>query len=151
MTEQGKSVVHPAPATVNAYNKVCLEKIGLNLEIQKLEAFLENPKYVSEDMVEAMQEQLKGMKAYDVALSQRIKIFLIENPSLVDEKYPETLGQVTIGTFNPNDNTKVAELKNRATQFINCIDAFGIEPRRKAIAVTKIEEAQMFAVKSLFH
>ena len=35
MTEQGKSVVHPAPATVNAYNKVCLEKIGLNLEIQK--------------------------------------------------------------------------------------------------------------------
>ena len=139
------------PATVNAYNKVCIEKIGLELEIQKLEKFLDNPKYVSERMIEAMIFQLNGMKAYNAGLSERIKIFLLENPDLVNGKYPETLGQVTIGTFNPNDNPKVAELKNRAIQFINCIDAFGVEPRRKAIAITKIEEAQMFAVKSLFH
>lgn len=139
------------PATVNAYNKVCIEKIGLELEIQKLEKFLDNPKYVSERMLEAMQFQLNGMKDYNAGLSERIKLFLLENPDLVDEKYLETLGQITIGTFNPNDNPKVAELKNRATQFINCIDVFGLEPRRKAIAVTKIEEAQMFAVKSIFH
>ena len=139
------------PVTVNAYNKVCIEKIGLELEIQKLENFLVNPKYVSERMLEAMNFQLNGMKAYNAGLSERIKLFLLENPDLVDEEYPETLGQSTVGTFNPNNNPKVAELKNRAIQFINCIDAFGVEPRRKAIAVTKIEEAQMFAVKSLFH
>lgn len=52
---------------------------------------------------------------------------------------------------NPLNTPQMLEIKNRAIQFINCIDAFGYDPRRKAIAVTKIEEAQMFAVKSLFH
>lgn len=74
------------PATVNAYNKVCLEKIGLELEIQKLEKFLDNPKYVSERMLEAMQFQLNGMKAYNAGLSERIKLFLLENPDLVNVK-----------------------------------------------------------------
>ena len=140
------------PATVNAYNKVCIEKIGLELEIQKLEKFLDNPKYVSERMLEAMQFQLNGMKAYNAGLSERIKLFLLENPDLVDGKFLETKGQDMIGNSNnPLNTPQMLEIKNRAIQFINCIDAFGYDPRRKAIAVTKIEEAQMFAVKSLFH
>ena len=145
------NIVHPSPQTINAYNKVCIEKIGLNLEIKKLENFLESPKYVSDDMIQAMTSQLEAMKAYDTALGDRIKFFILENPTLVDTKYPDTVGEVLIGNFNPGDNPKVSEIKNRAIQLINCIDAFGVEGRRKAIAFTKIEEAQMFGVKSLFH
>ena len=55
-----------------------------------------------------------------------------------------------IGNSNNSLNTpQMLEIKNRAIQFINCIDAFGCDPRRKAIAMTKVEEATMFATKSL--
>lgn len=136
--------------TIVAYNKVCIEKIGLDLEISKLENFLKEPKYVSERMIEAMGMQLESMIHYSKNLSERIKLFLIENPELVGNNLL-TKGEELIGNFNPNDNPKVAEIKNRATQLINCIDAFGLEPRRKSIAFTEIEKGQMFAVKSLFH
>jgi len=142
--------MNPTPQTIIAYKKVILEQEGLLLEIKKLDNFLKNPKFISDRMKEAMTTQLKEMKAYYTSLESRIIIF--EEEYLDIKSYVlVTTGEAFIGSFNPNDLDTVAELKNRSKQLINCIDAFGNDGRRKAIAITKVEEAQMMAVKSLFH
>lgn len=143
--------VQPTPQTVIAYKKVILEQEGLGLEIDKLKNFLKNPKPISDRMKEAMLSQLKDMKSYYVSLEIRLAIFEEEYPDIKTYDFVTTIGEVIIGNFNPNDLDTVAEIKNRSKQLINCIDNFGKDKRRKAIAVTKIEEAQMMAVKSLFH
>jgi len=56
-----------------------------------------------------------------------------------------------IGSFNPNDNDYVAEIKVKAKEFIASIQQLeNTDSRRKAIAITHIEEAAMMAVKSIF-
>ena len=122
----------------------------IDLEIKKLETFLADPKYVSESMKNLMYTQLASMKNYSSSLKNRIGLFEDENPGIKEADY-KTRGEELIGNFNPNEDPRVEEIKNRATQLINCIDAFGNDPRRKSIAITEIESAQMFAVKSLFH
>lgn len=59
-------------------------------------------------------------------------------------------GKEVIGTFNNEGRTEVDELKAAASAFIDLINKVGKDPRRNAIAVTHVETAAMFAVKSLF-
>lgn len=62
-----------------------------------------------------------------------------------------TKGQEIIGTFNPNEEESVNQIKSKATDLIDLIDSLVVnDPRRKATAITHIETAQMFAVKGLF-
>jgi len=57
----------------------------------------------------------------------------------------------TIGDFNPNDTSEVAMIKGTAKRFVQIVqDLENTDGRRKAIAITHIEEAAMMAVKSVF-
>lgn len=60
-------------------------------------------------------------------------------------------GEEVIGSFNPNGNPDVEAIKKKSIELINLIEELGKDPRRKAIAITGVEQAQMMAVKSLFH
>jgi hypothetical protein len=68
-----------------------------------------------------------------------------------DEK---TLGESRVRTsFNPSDDSKVQHIKERAAEFINYVDQNVQTPngeiaRLKALALTSIEEAAMWAVKA---
>ena len=56
-----------------------------------------------------------------------------------------------IGSFNPNDDATINAIKVTAKQMIKLIqDLPNDDGRRKAIAITHIEEAAMMAVKSIF-
>lgn len=55
-----------------------------------------------------------------------------------------------IGDFNPNDRQDVAALKHAAKAFVNVVYNSCPNGRRRAIALTHIEEAAMMAVKSLY-
>jgi len=55
-----------------------------------------------------------------------------------------------IGEFNPDDRKDVLYLKWAAGQFIQEVHRNCPEGRRRSLAVTHIETAAMFAVKSLF-
>lgn len=72
-----------------------------------------------------------------------------------------TLGESRIRTtFNPNDDSKVQHIKERAAEFINYIDknvnapanmpqrSLGEFVRLKSLAMTAMEEAAMWAVKA---
>lgn len=59
----------------------------------------------------------------------------------------------TIPSFNPSNDARVAYIKDRIEALIKHIREYGdneADPRCKAIALTKLEEASMWAVKSLF-
>lgn len=73
----------------------------------------------------------------------------------------QTLGEKRVRTtFNPSDDSKVQHLKERAAEFINYVDQninapdemprenLGEFVRLKALAMTAIEEAAMWAVKA---
>ena len=62
----------------------------------------------------------------------------------------ERCGLDYIGDYNSNDREDVATIKNVAIRFIDLINVHGKDKRRNAIACTKIEEAAMMAVKSIF-
>ena len=56
-----------------------------------------------------------------------------------------------IGSFNPNEKAEINAIKVTAKQMIKLIqDLPNEDNRRKAIAVTHIETAAMFAVKSIY-
>lgn len=61
-----------------------------------------------------------------------------------------TKGEEIIGTFNTSGSEAVDAIKQKATELINLIDEHGKDPRRKATAITNIEQGTMWAVKSLF-
>jgi len=146
-----KNLVVPEGAKL-AYSKVNSEYQALGLEIMKLKNFLSlgnSINIVSKEMYSTMETQLKEMIAYHGTLGNRILLFEKENPGIKEFIHCSKGAQV-IGQFNPSGNTQVEEIKLRAAQLINCINAFGKDPRRVATAITDIEKAQMMAVKSLF-
>lgn len=60
-----------------------------------------------------------------------------------------TKGQWLVGIdFNPSNNTDVRNIKTMASDFIDFIDKHGKDERLTSIAITTIEEAAMWAVKS---
>jgi hypothetical protein len=61
-----------------------------------------------------------------------------------------TKGEEIIGKFNSENRTDVDNIKGKAIELINLIDALGKDSRRKSTAITDIEKATMMAVKSLF-
>lgn len=148
MENTEKTVAIPE-GTLNAYRKVLIERDGLSLEMEKLNQFLKNPKYVSADMVDAMERQYHYMKLYYISLNERIDIFRKEIEG-IDNDVTLTKGEEIIGKFNSTANLHVEELKNRAIQLINAINVYGKSPRRNAIAITDIEKGTMMGVKSLF-
>jgi hypothetical protein len=57
----------------------------------------------------------------------------------------------TIPSFNPSGKKEVDEIKSRVESAIDYIrDMSAGDPRCKALSITKLEEASMWAVKSLF-
>ena len=66
------------------------------------------------------------------------------------EKTPIEKAEAIIGSFNPNDSQDVAAIKGAAKGLLEVIEMTCPIGRRKAIAITHIEEAAMMAVKSLF-
>lgn len=59
-------------------------------------------------------------------------------------------GEQIIDTFNPSGNKDVETIKLSAIELINNIEKLGLDPRRKAAAITQIELGVMMGVKSLF-
>lgn len=57
---------------------------------------------------------------------------------------------VTARDFNPSNNQMVDDIKNAANEFAKVVESLP-ESRRKSIALTHIETASMFAVKSVFY
>lgn len=55
-----------------------------------------------------------------------------------------------IGSFNPSDDEGVFAIKHAAKAFIATIDAHCPNGRRKSKAMTDVETAAMYAVKSIF-
>lgn len=149
MSEENKIIPE---GTILAYSKVSLEKQALSLELSKLSDFLANGvsmNLVSNKMYKLMENQLINMIKYEESLTQRLELFEEEYPGISEFK-TNSKGAEIIGQFNPSGNKQVEEIKTRSAQLINCIDTFGKDPRRVAIAITDIEKAQMMAVKSLF-
>ena len=62
----------------------------------------------------------------------------------------EMTGVDYIGKFNPDGRDDVEIIKQSAVRFINEIIKYSPSGRRRAIAITHVEEAAMMAVKSLF-
>lgn len=57
---------------------------------------------------------------------------------------------VTAKDFNPSNNEMVDEIKDAANAFAEVVNK--LHPsRRRSIAITHIETASMFAVKSVFY
>ena len=61
-----------------------------------------------------------------------------------------TKGEQIIGKFNAQSASDVNLIKEKATELVNLIEELGKDPRRKATAITHVETASMYAVKSLF-
>ena len=59
-------------------------------------------------------------------------------------------GEGVIGTFNNNDLKSVAEIKCTAARLVDQILEHGQNGRHNSIAITHVETAAMFAVKSVF-
>lgn len=52
-------------------------------------------------------------------------------------------------TFNPSDDSRVSQIKQRTAELINiCEEIKGYDPRLAALAMTAYEEAAMWAVKA---
>lgn len=67
-----------------------------------------------------------------------------------------TLGEYRVGiTFNPSKDPVVDDIKRAAADFIDLVDSFkttldsGEVERLKALAMTHIEDAAMWAVKAV--
>lgn len=96
-------------------------------------------------------KQLYFMGLYIEVLNERINMFASKYR---EEKIPQPLdwrskGEEVIGFFG-NEKWDVFVLKNVSALFIDETEKRGKDGRRKAIAATNMEQAQMMAVKSLF-
>lgn len=67
----------------------------------------------------------------------------------VDNKLSK--GEQIIGKFNSENRTDVDLIKEKAIELVNLIEEKGLDPRRKAAAITQIEFGVMMGVKSLFN
>ena len=59
-------------------------------------------------------------------------------------------GQEIIGKFNASEKSEVDLIKEKAIELVDSIEEYGKDPRRKATAITNIEQGVMWAIKSLF-
>ena len=59
-------------------------------------------------------------------------------------------GQEIIGKFNASEKSEVDLIKEKAIELIDWIEEYGKDPRRKATAITNVEQGVMWAIKSLF-
>ena len=59
-------------------------------------------------------------------------------------------GQEIIGKFNASEKSEVDLIKEKAIELVDLIEGYGKDPRRKATAITNIEQGVMWAIKSLF-
>ena len=59
-------------------------------------------------------------------------------------------GYEIIGAFNNEKRDDVKNIKQTAAELVDMINDYGKNKRHNAIAVTHVETAAMFAVKSLF-
>lgn len=125
--------------------RVVDEKSELSEKLIKLSEFIqsENFEKLSDTDKSDLKSQYLFMSLYFDKLSERINRFFDKSERV------KTLGEKTIGTFG-TDKWEVFEIKKLSETLIDTIQRVYGEPRRKAIAITKIEEAQMMAVKSLF-
>ena len=63
-----------------------------------------------------------------------------------EQTYGEKIVRVK---FNPSGDNKIDSFKSKVAELINEIHATGKDPRNTAQAITHLETASMFAVKSL--
>jgi len=61
-----------------------------------------------------------------------------------------TAEPTVLPNFNPSGDVRVIHLKKHCQNLIEYVGSLDGDPRCKAIAATKLEEACMWAVKSLF-
>lgn len=129
------------------------ERNDLNDKCDKLREFLARETFKSLDLDDqfALRCQLQAMSTYLHILKKRIikaecsDYYKSDNKIIANSK-----GFEIIGGFGVEENEYVAHLKAAAINYINDIEFLGQNPRRKATAITNVETAQMFAVKSLF-
>lgn len=86
------------------------------------------------------------MKQYALILFNRIEKVNGEKEKIIEN----TKGYEIIGKFG-FENESVKSIKSATINLINFYNNIGKDPRRVAKAITDIESAQMFIVKSLFH
>lgn len=55
---------------------------------------------------------------------------------------------VTNPNFNPSGDTRITEIKNKANDLATFIEANIAPGRRRSVALTKLEDFSMWAVKS---
>lgn len=72
---------------------------------------------------------------------------------MTDEQRKPTLGETRVGVdFNPSGDPDIADIKRRAAELIDAVDALpaptGEAARVRAIAMTEIEGAAMWVVKA---
>lgn len=122
----------------------------LNEKCTKLAEFMSGYVFKTLDLDDqfALRCQLAAMNTYLVILEGRIN--KINNSDPEYKVITNSKGFEIIGGFGVVENNNVAHLKAAAINYINDIEFLGQNPRRKATAITNIETAQMFAVKSLF-
>lgn len=59
-------------------------------------------------------------------------------------------GKKIIGEFNNENKNHIDLIKQKASELVDLIEEHGKDERRKAIAITGIEQAIMMGVKSTF-
>lgn len=59
-------------------------------------------------------------------------------------------GIEVIGEFNSESREDVKLIKEKAAELIDLIQKYGVSDRRKAIAITNIEQGTMMGIKSIF-
>lgn len=124
--------------------RVVEEKEALQEKVEKLKTFRETAmfKTLSKTDQKLLNYQLMLMKGYLNILNIRVEIF---NGAELEE----SKGEEVIGLFG-TENDEVISIKFAAINFIDTVETLVDDPRRKAIAITGIEQAQMMAVKGLF-
>lgn len=125
--------------------RVVEEKEALQEKVEKLEKFTQSEifKTLSKTDQKLLKYQLIYMIGYLNVLEARVMMF-------AGLELEESKGEEIIGLFG-TDNDDVMRLKFSAINFIDTVDTLVNDPRRKAIAITSIEQAQMMAVKGLFN
>lgn len=124
--------------------RVVEEKEALQEKVEKLEKFTQSEifKTLSKNDQKLLKYQLIYMSGYLYVLEARAIMF-------AGLELEESKGEEIIGLFG-TENDDVMTLKFSAINFIDTIENLVNDPRRKAIAITHVEQAQMMAVKGLF-
>lgn len=124
--------------------RVVEEKEALQEKVEKLKTFTESEtfKTLSKNDQKLLKYQLIHLNSYLYVLEVRVMMF-------TELELEESKGEEIIGLFG-TENDDVMTLKFSAISFIDTIENLVNDPRRKAIAITHVEQAQMMAVKGLF-